>query len=275
VSQVRSSARSLLLTLLGELVLPAGGSVWTGAVIEAMSTCGVEAATSRQALTRTASAGWLVAERHGRRTRWELTPAGVRLLTEGTERIYQFGRSRPEWDGRWLLVLTTVPETNRHLRYRLRTRMAWYGLVPLAGGVWLSPWPDREAGVVAALDELDLRPGAASFVGAPGTLGDLEGRASQIWDLDRLQARYEHFIDTTERIEPGDERAAFAALVGLVHEWRHFPSADPGLPDRLLPRPWSGQAAAELFHDRHARWSGPARSWWDGMSASIGAVEVP
>jgi phenylacetic acid degradation operon negative regulatory protein len=258
-----ASARSMLLTLLGEFVLPTGGWAWTATVIEAMSTLGIEAATTRQALARTAAAGLLTSERDGRRSRWRLTPAAVRLLTEGTQRIYDFGRSGPEWDGRWLLVLTTVPETNRHLRYRLRTRLAWYGLAPLAGGVWVSPWPDREPGVLAALDELDLRAGAASFLGVPGGVGAIEARVAEIWHLDVLEAQYRAFIETARETGPGDDGEVFAALLGLVHDWRHFPSADPGLPDRLLPPSWPGRAAAEVFHTHHARWAGPAWSWWD------------
>ena len=43
------------------------------------------------------------------------------------------------------------------------------------------------------------------------------------------------------------DEAAFAARFHLVHEWRKFLFADPGLPDELLPADWPGRAAAELF----------------------------
>jgi phenylacetic acid degradation operon negative regulatory protein len=79
------SARGLLFTILGEFVLPAGGSAWTSAFIDVLGRLGIEEKTTRQALMRTASAGWLAAERVGRRTIWHLTPAAVQLLTEGTE----------------------------------------------------------------------------------------------------------------------------------------------------------------------------------------------
>src|SRR4051812_42329596 len=52
------SARGLLLTVLGELVLPAGGAVWTSAVIDVLGRLGVEEKAARQALMRTAGAGW-------------------------------------------------------------------------------------------------------------------------------------------------------------------------------------------------------------------------
>ena len=89
-----SSARGLLFTILGEYVLPAGGAAWTSAMIGAMGRLGVEEKATRQALMRTAADGWLTAERVGRRTRWRLTPAPNRLLTEGAERIYGFGPQR-------------------------------------------------------------------------------------------------------------------------------------------------------------------------------------
>ena len=43
------------------------------------------------------------------------------------------------------------------------------------------------------------------------------------------------------------DEAAFAARFHLVHEWRKFLFADPGLPPEMLPADWPGQAAADLF----------------------------
>jgi phenylacetic acid degradation operon negative regulatory protein len=56
-----ASARGLLLTLLGEFVLTEGGWAWTSAVIAAFARLGVEEKATRQALMRTAAAGWLTA----------------------------------------------------------------------------------------------------------------------------------------------------------------------------------------------------------------------
>src|SRR4051794_3389538 len=85
-----TSARGLLFTVLGEFVLPAGGQVWTSSVIEVFNRLGVAEKAARQALMRTAHDGWLESERHGRRTRWHLTPDGEQLLVDGTGRIYGF-----------------------------------------------------------------------------------------------------------------------------------------------------------------------------------------
>ena len=65
-----ASARGLLFTVLGEFVLPTGGSAWTSAFIDVFGRLGVEEKAIRQALARTAADGWIRPERHGRRTRW-------------------------------------------------------------------------------------------------------------------------------------------------------------------------------------------------------------
>src|ERR1043165_6576038 len=91
----------LLVTVLGELVLPGGGSALTSAFIDVLGRLGVEEKATRQALMRTAGDGWLVAQRHGRRPVWPLSPDAHRLLTDGAERIYGFHGVQPDWDGRW------------------------------------------------------------------------------------------------------------------------------------------------------------------------------
>src|SRR5258708_2245701 len=132
-----ASARGLLFTVLGEFVLPTGGSAWTSAFIEVFGRLGVEEKAIRQALARTAADGWIRPERHGRRTRWLLTPDGDRLLTEGTERIYAFAGPQRDRDGSWLLVLARVPESDRPARHLLRTRLGWAGLGSPASRVWI------------------------------------------------------------------------------------------------------------------------------------------
>jgi phenylacetic acid degradation operon negative regulatory protein len=55
------SARSLLLTMLGEFALPRGRPVWTATVVDALAAFAVEEKAARQALARTASEGLLEA----------------------------------------------------------------------------------------------------------------------------------------------------------------------------------------------------------------------
>lgn len=265
-----ASARSLLLTVLGEFVLPAGEPVWTRALLEVMGSLDIEPKSARQALARTAAEGLLTSDRDGRRVRWSLTPAGERLLSEGAERIYGFGAPARHWDGRWLVLLASVPESRRRLRHRLRTRLAWAGLGSPAPGVWVSPDPGKEPEVAAVLDELDLGGMSSSFVGRYGAIGRAGDVVAQAWDLDRVERAYSEFLDEFgPDADPGTapEGGSLARQVQLVHAWRRFPFLDPELPAELLPDCWAGVRAAELFATLHARWEPAARARWAELTA--------
>ncbi len=260
-----ASARGLLFTVLGEYVMPAGGRVWTSAVIAAMARLAIEEKAARQALMRTAADGWLTAERIGRRTRWELTEAGDRLLTEGTERIYGFGTGLREWDGTWLLVLARAPESDRAARHVLRSRLTWAGFGSPGPGVWVSTHADRREEVQAILAEAGLAATAHVFTGTHAGGGDLAGLVAQAFDLAAITRQYDEFVAEFAGADAVPDR--LARSIELVHAWRGFPWTDPDLPRQLLPAQWSGSLAAALFRERHARWAPAARAAWRELSA--------
>lgn len=257
-----ASARGLLFTVLGEFVLPGGGWAWTSAFIEIFARLGVEEKAIRQALARTATDGWIRSERIGRRTRWRLTPDGERLLTDGTERIYAFAGSQPDWDGSWLLVLARAPETGRSARQLLRTRLHWAGLGSPAPGVWITTHTERQDEVERVLQQAGTTDGQI-FVAEHCGGGSLPALIAQAWDLRSIEQHYEAFL-----VRFGSPAAPdpLVRLTELVHGWRRFPAIDPGLPARLLPSRWSGARAAGLFAARHATWSPDAVTQWTELN---------
>jgi len=263
-----ASARSLLLTVLGEFVLPADAPAWTGALVAALAEVGVEEKAARQALSRTAAEHLLTAERDGRRVRWHLTAAGTRLLAEGTERIYGFGRQVEQWDGRWLVLAVSVPETQRQLRHRLRTRLAWAGLGSPLPGLWVTPDTDKEKEVAATVQELGVE--AYSFTGRYGAVGDQQRVVAGAWRLEEVEQHYADFLDAFRSPSVDGPAEAFRAQVQLVQQWRRFPFLDPALPAPLLPATWPGPAAATLFHARHDAWHAEAQAHWAALVADAG-----
>lgn len=260
-----TSARSVLMTVLGEFVLPREGPVWTATLLRALAVFEIEEKSARQALARSASEGWLVSNRVGRRVHWSLTEPGRRLLTEGAQRIYAFGREQWKWDGRWLLLLVSVPESQRELRHRVRTRLHWAGFGSPASGVWVSPHTEQHDAARQILTEAGLDDSAMSFVADYGRIGDVESLVARAWDLSAVTERYEGFIDEFTGLGPGDDASAFTAQTKMVHEWRRFPFLDPQLPTRLLPSGWSGTKAADLFHHNHDQWHPMAQRHWDRL----------
>ena len=101
-----------------------------------------------------------------------------------------------------------------------------------------------------------------SFRASYGPIGRQETITAQAWDLDTVTARYQEFIGEFTGLRPGPGDEALIAQTRLVHEWRRFPFLDPQLPAELLPAPWIGTRAAQLFHARHAEWGPPAQARW-------------
>ena len=261
-----ASARSLLLTVLGEFVLPGARPVWTATLIDLLADLDVAEKAARQAIMRTADSGWIAGSRVGRETCWTLTEAGTRLLREGTDRIYGFAAEGESWDGRWLVLTVGIPENARSLRQQLRTRLGWAGLGSVNGTTWVTPRVDREQEARRVLDDLGLLAGSWSFLAEAGVIGDERSLTRSAWDLDAIEARYEDFLDLVRRRRPRTDRQALVAQVRLVQEWRRFPLLDPGLPRELLPPRWSGNRAAEVFRERHAAWAPRAQAAWAELS---------
>jgi phenylacetic acid degradation operon negative regulatory protein len=252
----------MLITILGEFALPAQAPVWTASLVSALGTLGVEEKAARQALARIAAEGLLDAERVGRRTRWALSDRGVQLLNEGAARIYGFMREQRRWNGHWLVLAVTVPETQRQLRHQLRTRLTWAGMGSPAPGLWVTP-DERAMGEISKIiTELGIFQNAMSWIGTSGEIGDPQEIVRTAWQLQEVEAAYGAFIADFSVRTPQTGAEVFAAQVELVQAWRRFPFADPALPLELLDHEWPGPAAAATFHRCHDLWHRQAQTYW-------------
>ena len=264
------SAAALLLSILGEFVLPGDGTLWSATAVAALGELGVEEMAARQALSRTARRGWLEAHRYGRRVQWQLTPAGSSLLSQGAERIYGFGSSPVPWDGEWLLVFASVPEERREIRHQLRNRLLWAGFGSFAPSCWIATSAaGRESDARSVLAELDLLGTATFFRGQLGSSTPPAVLANAAWDLESLAARYGTFLALCNEMRAAAPAInAFVAQTRLVHAWRRFPFLDPALPVELLGRDWVGHLAVNAFRALHDQLAPSAQVAWEHLVAT-------
>jgi ring-1,2-phenylacetyl-CoA epoxidase subunit PaaA len=273
-----SSARPLLLTVLGDLVLPTGGRAWLGALTAAMEVVEVSPAATRQALRRLVAQDLVVPERHGRRAAYVLTPAGRRRLEEAADRIYL--RRPLTWDGRWRLLTYSFAEADRASRDALRRELSWLGYGSLGTGLWICPWD-----LGARLDAVLAKHGAAGAVETFTSQLDGDDRqlAARAYDLTELRAAHRRFLDdleaTAAELDGGatdlTDEEALRRRLELVHRWRKFLFLDPGLPAELLPTDWLGDRAADVFL-RHYRATEPGGwRWWQAACAEAGPEDEP
>jgi phenylacetic acid degradation operon negative regulatory protein len=263
--------RDLVFTLFGEYLLKRSDSVWVGSLIALLEPFGLTEGTVRTALSRMVKKGWLEARRDGRHSYYSLTPRGRRLLEEGTERI--FHPAWPEhWDGHWFLLAYSIAQGNRSLRDRLRDRLAWLGFGSIGNGVWVSPH-DVGPQVAEVAESLGLGNRYVGFRAQRVAGESVDDIVARCWDLEALAAGYREFtkrwaplLAGVASTAPAVERC-FALRFDLIHEYRRFPLEDPYLPRTLLPDPWAGDAAADVFRDLHDRLVGPADAHVDAVLA--------
>ncbi|MFW5418644.1 hypothetical protein J0910_18690 [Nocardiopsis sp. CNT-189] len=256
--------RSLIVSFFGGYGREIGGWVSVAGLISLMAGLEVDAPGVRSAVSRLKRRGLLEAERRGGAAGYRLSEAGVRILADGDRRIFE--RRTAELSAGWVLVVFSIPEAERGLRHRLRSRLTWLGFGSTAAGVWIAPAHLADE-ARRALTELGARGYAQLFTGQRLGFGDLADAVADWWDLDALQGMYRAFLGEYEPVlarhrlsgeDSGDPAAAFADHLRAVDAWRRMPFLDPGLPPEVLPSAWSGTRAAQVFLDLHALLRPPA-----------------
>jgi phenylacetic acid degradation operon negative regulatory protein len=246
--RLRPRAKSLLMTIWGDMIAPHGGAVWLGSLIRLAAPLGLNERLVRTGVHRLVRDGWLTSTQIGRRSYYSVTEFGRRgMQDDAHRRIY--AAARAPWNGNWQLVLTGLGAIDAPTRERLKRELRWLGYGVVAPGVFAHPGADAEAlgRLLARLDVADrVQVMNAAAVGDHDLL-----RAS--WDLDGLAAAYRRFLDhfrpvwqALEAAPRLDPRHCFIVRLMLIHEFRRVILRDPELPDELLPADWAGAAARAL-----------------------------
>ena len=263
------SARALLISVLGQWVGPSETPVWTTTLVGALEALGIEERAARQAITRTASDGWLEGESVGRYTRWRLTASGRRLIGSAMPRVARSITAAPDdWDGTFLLLALVEPVADRAARDRLVTGLDFEGFGSLGPNLWVAVGSAPRPGAESVLESCGLAGGALLFEAR--TVAGIDSAAEVValaWDLGPAAEAHQAFVDEFGGAEPADDREAFALRTRMAHEWRDLLSLDPSLPPSLLPADWPGIRAREVFQRRFAEWAEPARSFYTTLSA--------
>lgn len=249
------SPGSLIVSFAGSYLRELGGWIGVADLISCLRGVGLTDPTVRQALLRLKARGFLVAERRAGVAGYRLTEAGLHDLSTGDRRIFRQSQATAA-DG-WVLAVFSVPETDRHLRHRLRTELSWLGFGTVSPGVWIAPGP-----LAGPARELLADAGLDGYVTWFAAQQLTEIKVAAWWDLPSLRTQYEAFLDgyrsavSVSELPPGED---FAHYLRLIDSWRLFPRLDPGLPAALLPADWPAQEAWEVFWTLHQRWAEPGR----------------
>lgn len=266
VGLAQGSARSVLLTVLGELVWPTGEAARTSSLLYVMVGLGIEEANARQALNRAADSGWITSHKHGREVSWSLTPYLVRVFEEGSQRVFDLSEPFSDWDSRWLVLFITVPHSQRSQRKRLYSDLTWAGFGNPSPGVWLSPHGERHGQVSDVVERLGLAESTMSFYGPVDGVGMTESEiVAKGWDLDSLAQDYRQVYEEFRDPVPTGEDDLLFTDIRAIGQLQRFPFTDPQLPEALLPD-WIGRTVASHIKSLRSEWADAVRDRWAAIN---------
>jgi phenylacetic acid degradation operon negative regulatory protein len=243
-------ARSALFDLYGDHLRTRSGAAPVAALVRLLGRLDIAAPAVRTAVSRMVRQGWLTPAATSHGPGYALTERASRRLDEAAVRIYRH-QPLPDWDGRWSVVLMSHSH-NRVRRERVQRALEYLGYRQLQTDVWVAPRHSPELDAIAAAEDLAVTHFRAELDGNDHDV------VRRLWEPASLAAAYQRWLTDAREIvrEAGDATAddvAFAARSRLLHEWRKFLFTDPGLPRRLLPPDWPGDAAAAYFDEQIAR----------------------
>jgi phenylacetic acid degradation operon negative regulatory protein len=262
---------SLIVTLFGDSILPRGGTIALGSLIDLAAPFGLNERLVRTATARLAHDGWLEGRRAGKLSEYHLSKNGRARFAEATKRIY----SEPDtaWSGRWTLLV--VPPMRAAERNKIREELVWRGFGEISANVFAHPELDSQTlrsqqdsgGLLSKVVAFDASLGGED---APQRLVDLG------WDLEDLGLRYQRFVSRfavvqaeLKRHQDIEPRDCFLVRTLLIHEYRRLHLRDPLLPVQLLRPNWPGAQAAMLCRDIYARVFGASEVYLSHVASRL------
>ncbi len=208
-------------------------------LVPLLTDLGVSRPAVRTMLSRMVAAGNLTSQRVGR-------IAVYRLAGPYAERFHRFRNgdiSAPVWEGRFQLVLYTIPEARRQHRDDLRDMAFRSGFGAARPGVliglrdprhWCGPW--------LAAEDFSVELGELAC-----SLPTARRLAERAWHLSATQltltAFLDELVDLAARLGDGSssgrtDRDAFRQQAELWERWAVIVVRLPVLPAVLAPQPW-------------------------------------
>lgn len=244
----------MIFTIYGDYIRHYGNKIWIGSLIRLLKEFGHNEQSVRVAVSRMMKQGWIDSEKKGNKSYYFLTLRGETRMEEAAVRIFKLMPN--DWDGKWRMLMYTIPEEKRQIRDELRKELLWSGFGSFSNGCWISP-NNLEKEVNLLIEKYEIQSHVDFFVSSYKGPQEDKSLVEKSWPLQEIEGKYQEFITTYSKqyivhqsmISKGQltDEECFVERTKLVHEYRKFLFTDPGLPRELLPEIWNGNHAALLF----------------------------
>ncbi|MFE4897996.1 phenylacetic acid degradation operon negative regulatory protein PaaX [Peribacillus butanolivorans] len=272
VRNIGTNTQSMIFTIYGDYIRNYGSKIWIGSLIRLLKEFGHNEQGVRVAVSRMVKQGWIQSEKQGNKSYYFLTDRGLKRMEEAANRIYKMKPN--EWDGKWRILMYTIPEDKRQLRDDLRKELLWSGFGSFSNGCWISP-NNLEKEINLLIEKYDISEYVDFFISEYKGPQENQSLVEKSWPLAEIESKYEDFIEKYSKQfivhqsiisrEEMSDADCFVERTNLVHEYRKFLFIDPGLPKELLPSKWNGNHAALLFSQYYQVLAEPASRFFESV----------
>jgi len=261
-------AKSLIITVYGDAVLPHGGSAWLGSLIDLMGHFGLSERIVRTSVFRLCKDDWLTNTQIGRRSFYRVTESGHERFAAAERRIY--APLMRMWDRGWHLLMLPPNALDGEAREKLRRELVWQGFGAAANNVFAHPNCDESAmhRLLAELGVADKVVHMKATHDRAAGYGPLRELVRGFWDVDQLERDYAGFLDRFRPVwqaldgaDQPDPRVCFVLRTLMIHDFRRILLRDPMLPPDLLPPDWPGQESRMLTRNIYRRIRQPSEAF--------------
>ncbi|TKT73184.1 phenylacetic acid degradation operon negative regulatory protein PaaX [Afipia massiliensis] len=262
-----SRTGSLIITFYGDAILPRGGSVWLGTLLQFLDMLGTDGGVVRTAVSRLATDGWLDRDKVGRKSFYKLAKSGRERFETAVAHVYNPHSS--DWAGRFELLLIG----NGADREASRTALTEAGFGSPMPGVWVAPSNVSLPSIAAGAIRLEVSADDASGRRLVDASWSLERTADSYREFMKTFAPLEAWVSDADSMVPAD---AILARVLLIHHYRRVILRDPLLPASLLPPAWPALEARKFCARLYQALLPASESWLDAHGESAtGSLRPP
>lgn len=276
-----AGASTLILTVFGDSICPQGGSVWLGCLIKLVEPLGINQRLVRTSVFRLSQNGQLESKQIGRRSYYSLSETALRQCLSADKRIYM--NSKPEWDGKWRIVFTSLSDITQEQRDSIQKELTWLGFGVISPGVYGHPTMKVEP-VQCIIDELGLNQKVTLMLGRScNPENEVNSNFFKpYFDIEMIAIKHQKFIDTfmplleaAKETPELDPQMCFLIRTLLINEFRHILNLEPEFPFELLPDDFIGHQSRELTRSLYRILSTQSTEHLNAVCNSVGESLAP
>jgi len=254
---------SVIVTFFGDSIVARGGNVSASTVQSVLQNIDIGAGALRTAFSRLAGDGWIVRERLGRQSYYQLSENGIGLFAQAAKQIYSPLVGADVENHRWLVGI--------HPHKSALLDLAINDVVVLPNQCVLVKSPDK-----SIIEQLHNR----DFITIDGNLSNIpEWVTDSLIDSDWVN-QFGILHSTFKKLSarpPTDPMSALVARTLLIHQWRRLLLRYPSLPPELKGGTLDAENTCRAFVGKlYHRLNESAEQWLSEHGQSLsGGLPTP